>query len=286
MERVSTHQLQYLGDADLYSMLGSMLSKEAEEELDKFDDFMEYEQYLDFFHVRFFRTSLLCHGRAQLIRDLDVDKLREWYFHAQLKSKEEIDLFSTQTQVFADQAGASFDISHPLTKAAVVELAYIHPNSHSWPVLLKRAQTILEEVESPYAKADADELLSELFNLFISQGLRVSTVKRTFNDHFTGQPKANHLARMYGRHNRSCVASVHHANLRLDPMEQYLLTLLNGENTLDVIQQAIENKLEHDEVFHLQIVNQGISGSMVNTALKSTIEQTLYHFAGHGLLES
>ncbi|MCI0508398.1 MAG: class I SAM-dependent methyltransferase [Gammaproteobacteria bacterium] len=286
MERVSRHQLQYLGDADLYSMLGSSLSKEAEEELDKYDDFIEYEQYLDFLYVRFFRTSLLCHDHVDLIRDLDLDKLREWYFRAQLKSKEEIDLFSTEAQVFVDQSGASFDISHPLTKAAVVELAYIHPNSHSWSDLLHRAQTILEEVGSPYAKADADELLGELFNLFLSQGLHLSAVKRTFNDTFTGQPKANQLARIYGRHNKCCVASVHHANLRLDTMEQYLLTLLNGENTLDVIQQAIENKLEHDEVFHQQIVNQGISGSMINTALKSTIEQTLYHFAGHGLLES
>ncbi|HEY5603095.1 MAG TPA: methyltransferase regulatory domain-containing protein [Gammaproteobacteria bacterium] len=285
MERVAKHQLQYLGDADLYTMLGSALSKEAEAELDKFDDFIEYEQYLDFFYVRYFRTSLLCHDRVELTRDLEVDKLRDWYFYSQLKSRDEIDLYSTELQVFVDQSGASFDISHPLTKAAVVDLAYIYPNSRSWPDLLQRARTILEEVESTYADANANELLSELFNLYLSQGLRLSTVKRTFADNYAGKPRANKLARVYARHSKCCVASAHHASLRLDPMEQYLLGLLNGENTFGAIQQAIEHKLEHDREFHQRVINQGISESMINNALQSTIEQTLYHFAGHGLLE-
>ena len=286
MDHVSRHQLQYLADADLYTMLGSTLSEEAEAELDKFDDLVEYEQYLDFFYVRYFRTSLLCHEQVDIARDLDVEKLRQWYFHAQLKSKQEIDLYSTESQVFVDQAGASFDISHPLTKAALVELAYIYPDSHSWPDLLQRAQTILDEVESPFAKADADELLGELFNLFVSQGLRLSSVKRKLSNSFDKQPKANHLARVYGSHNKCCIASVHHASLRLDTMEQFLLTLLDGRNTLDAIQQAVADKLEHDEVFHERVVQQGVSGAMLSTALKSTIEQTLYHFASHGLLES
>jgi methyltransferase-like protein len=286
MAHVSRHQLQYLGDADLYTMLGSTLSKEAEADLDKIDDLVDYEQYLDFFYVRYFRTSLLCHEHVDIARDLDVDKLRDWYFYAQLKSRDEIDLYSTDAQSFFDQSGASFNISHPLTKAAIVELAYIYPNSHSWSNLLQRAQTILQEVESPYANAEPDELLMELFNLFISKGLRLSTVKRNCSNDFSAKPRANRLARVYGLHNKCCIASVHHASLRLDPMEQYLLTLLNGENTLDVIQQAVEEKLDHDAVFHERVIQQGISGSMLDTALQSTIEQTLYHFAGHGLLES
>lgn len=286
MNHVSRYQLQYLADANLYTMLGSTLTEEAEAELDKLEDLVEYEQYLDFFYVRYFRTSLLCHEQCNIDRDLDLEKLRNWYFYAQLKCQQEIDLYSTDSQLFVDQSGASFDISHPLTKAALVELAYIYPNSHSWPDLLQRVQTILEEVESSYAKADPDELLGELFNLFVSQGLRVSSVKRDFRNDFTNQPKANRLARVYGSRNKCCIASVRHASLRLDPMEQFMLTLMDGENTLDDIQQAVADRLEHDKVFHQQLVEQGITGSILSTTLKSTIEQTLFHFASHGLLES
>ena len=245
MDHAGGHQLQYLGDADLYSMLGTTLTKEAEAELDKIEDLIEYEQYLDFFYMRNFRTSLLCHEQIDIIRDLDADRLREWYFYAQLKSQQEIDLYSTEPQVFVDHSGTSFDISHPLTKAAVVELAYIYPNSHSWPDLVQRAQTVLEEVESPYAEADTNNLLMELFNLYVSQGLRLTAVKRSFSNQFTTHPRANRLARVYSSHYKECIASVHHASLRLDPMEQYLLTLLDGENSLDVIQQIIEHKLDY-----------------------------------------
>jgi methyltransferase-like protein len=114
----------------------------------------------------------------------------------------------------------------------------------------------------------------------------LSSVKRNFSNAFDKRPKANRLARVYGSHDKCCVASIHHASLRLDSMEQFLLTLLDGKNTLDAIQQAVADKLEHDEVFHERVVQQGISGAMLSTALKSTIEQTLYHFASHGLLES
>ncbi|WP_455220809.1 methyltransferase regulatory domain-containing protein [Kaarinaea lacus] len=286
MDHVFRHQLQYFADADLYTMLGSTLSKEAEAELDKLDDLVEYEQYLDFFYIRYFRTSLLCHEDVNISRELDVEKLRQWYFCAQLKSQQEIDLYTTDAQVFIDQSGASFNIAQPLTKAALVELTYIYPNSHSWTDLLQRAQTILAEVESPYAGTEPDELLSELFNLYVSKGLWLSTVKREFRNDFTSQPRANRLAQVYGRNNKCCVASVHHASLQLDSMEQYLLSLMNGENNLNAIQQAVEHKLEHDENFHQRVIQQGITGSMLNTALKSTIEQTLYHFASHGLLES
>jgi len=286
MSHVSRYQLQYMADADLYTMLGSTLTEAAEAELDKFDDLVDYEQYLDYFYVRYFRTSLLCHEQIDIVRDLELEKLRQWYFCAQLKCQHEIDLYSTDAQEFTDQSGASYDIAHPLTKAALVELSYNYPNSFDWPELLRRVQAILIEVDSPYAGAEPDELLGELFNLYVSKGLRLSTIKREFRSDFSGYPRANALARVYGQHNKSCVASVHHASLGLNVMEQFLLSLLDGSNSLDDIQQELSDKLAHDEDFHRRVIKEGITGNMLNTALKSTIEQTLYHFASHGLLES
>jgi len=286
MNHLSRYQLQYMADADLYTMLGSTLTEAAEAELDKIDELVDYEQYLDFFYVRYFRTSLLCHDHVEINRDLDLERLHQYQFYAKLTCQQDIDLYSTDAQEFTDQSGMRFDIAHPMTKAALVELSYKYPNSFSWPELLSRARAVLEKVGSTFADADSDALLGELFNLYVSKGLKLSITKREFRSDFSEYPRANILARIYGQHNRCCIASVHHASLQLDSLEQFMLSLLDGSNSLDDIQRAVADKLEYDEDFHQRVIKQGVTGSMLNTALKSTIEQTLFHFASHGLLES
>ena len=280
MEKASRQKLQYIAESHLYTMLGSSLTEQAETELEKFEDLVEYEQYLDYFYMRYFRQTLVCHEELDIQRDLDVDKLRDCCVFAYLNCKEEIDLHSTTPQVFTNRSGSSFSVSHPLTKAAIVELATIYPGCYSYKDLLSRSQGILREFASEHEAADGDLLLEELFHLFLSQAVGFSITQSELSSNVTDKPQATSLARIYSRHDRCCVASAHHASIKLDAVDRYILSALTGENTIHQIETKIISKMETDGKFR-RLVNQNIEG----VDLQSYLQQTIYHFASHGLLK-
>jgi len=194
MEQAQKNQLQFLCEADMYTMLGSTLTETAEAELDKIDNLIDYQQYLDFYYVRFFRQTLLCRDTIEVEHELDIDILRQLFFTGYLTCAEDIDLHATQPQAFTQPNGDSFDISHPLTKAAIVALSYRYPNSFSYAELLESAIQLLKENGSAYAETDPDELLLEAFNLFVSQGLELTQVNRSFDVKVSEFPKTSKLA--------------------------------------------------------------------------------------------
>lgn len=287
MKKVDQFDLQYLADANLYTMLGSTLSEQANEILDTIEDLVEYEQYMDFFYVRHFRQSVLCKNSIEVDRDMDMDLVQDCYICSILSCNEEIDLDSTQPQVFQDQTGTEFDISHPLTKVAIVELAQIYPNSYSYGELVNRSQSILSVYGSEMANDDPDELLTELFNLYLSRGIRLSVVQRNFDSNLAEFPKASPLAQIYGQLNRCCIASVHHNSILMDEVSNYLLSLLTGENTLEDIVSDVIVKSEHDPVFRRQMDQKFLLGeNFAVDDVTAKIERQLYHLLSHGLIQN
>ncbi|WP_455211990.1 methyltransferase regulatory domain-containing protein [Kaarinaea lacus] len=137
--------LQYFAEASLYTMLSSTLTETAESTLDQFEDPIEYEQYMDFFYLKHFRQSLLCHEARMPQRQIHVDVLKEYYFYSDLYIKEDIDLFSTESQTFFSPSGDSYLVAHPMTKAALAELLMAYPNTYSFDDLAQRAEaTVIE----------------------------------------------------------------------------------------------------------------------------------------------
>ncbi|MGD8567963.1 MAG: class I SAM-dependent methyltransferase [Gammaproteobacteria bacterium] len=279
-QRIGRHQLKYLAEAHLYTMLGSTLTQHADAELNELDDLIEYEQYLDYFYLRHFRQTLICHGDNVVERDLAVDKLRDCYVFALLTSDEEIDLFSTEAQSFNNRIGSSFDISHPLTKAAIIELARIYPSSYSYDALLTRARELLAEIGSEYQAVDGDDLLEELFHLFLSRAVQFSMVKRGLQNTVAEKPKANTLSRVYNASDKCCFASAHHISIQMNYLDRYIISLLTGQNDITQIESNLLAKAENDTAF-LRCIEKATEFM----PLKDYLEQTIYHFAVHGLLD-
>ena len=285
MRSAAAQRLQYLCEAHLYAMLSSTLSAQAAEDLESIDDLIEYEQYLDFFYVRYFRQTLLCHESLDLTRELEMDQLRTYYFTANLSCEDEIDLSSPTAQKFKDPKGTSYTITQPITKAALVDLTCIYPNSRSFDQLTAQAQAMLQEHGAELQTNGANALLAELFNLYLSQGLRLSLVQREFANEFGLKPKASALARVYAGRQKCCMASVHHASVELDDLDIYLISLLNGEKTVLQLQLAVSAKAEQDAEFRRQLSTKGIRFPIDGALLSSNIEQLLYHYARLGLLQ-
>ncbi|WP_455202963.1 methyltransferase regulatory domain-containing protein [Kaarinaea lacus] len=285
MEHAKGHQLQYLAEGALYTMLSSTLTPEAEEILDRFEDLVDYEQYLDFFYLKHFRQTLLCHDNREPNRDIDINRLQELYFSGFLRINDDVNLHDLTTQRFSSSLGDRFDISHPLTKAALVELGLAYPNTYSFPELLNRASTLVQEYGDAVHISDRDALLSELFNLYLSNGIHLSTVAREFPDGHAYKPKATALALLYATQNKGCVASVHHHSIGLNIFNRQLLQWCNGENTFADISELLNQRLHEDSDFHNSLETL-FQNNLDEKHLASQIEQELSHLGQHGLLQS
>jgi len=286
MQRASALQLQYLAEADVYTMLGSTLTEQASSELDKIDDLVEYEQYLDFYYLRYFRQTLLCHAGMDVNRELDLECITQFYFSLVLTSGEEIDLHSNTVHRFKHPNGTHFEISHPLTKAAVVELTYRYPDNLSFYELEQRARAILNENNSEFASANSGVMITELFNLFVSQGVILSTTQQRYYSQVSEKPVANPLAQVYAKHDRCCVGTVHHDSIALDELDRYLLTLLDGTRTLHDIEAQISQRLKQDSEFLQASGWKGSESTEIQRQVTNKVNQSLYFFAMHGLLSS
>jgi len=286
MTRAKACNLQFLSEADMYTMLGSTLTEQAENDLDEIDDLIEYQQYMDFYYVRFFRQTLLCHDDLEIDYDLDIEKIQDFFFIAFLTCDDELDLDTVNSQKFMHPNGETFDISHPLTKAAVIALSFEYPNACSWQQLVEHAQNILVEKNSSFHSASTDELLQEMFSLFVSQGIELSRIDRKFSFNVSETPRANLLAEVYARHKRCCVGSMHHGNITLDEIDHQLLLLLDGNRTKVQIQHLLAEKIKTDTALQVALQQRGKNPEEILNTLGSKIEQSLYFFALGGLLEN
>ena len=269
----------------MYTMLGSTLTEQAQKDLDEVEDLIEYQQQLDFYYVRFFRQTLLCHENLEIDYDLDIEKIMEYFYIGFLTCDEEVDLDSISTQKFIHPNGESFDIAHPLTKAAVIALSFEFPNTFSWSQLLESAKEILNERQSKFASSNPDELLQEIFNLYISQGIELSRVQRHFHIDVGKKPRATRLAQVYAKYKRCCIGSMHHGNITLDEMDHALIELLDGSHSIDQIQQQLAEKIKTDTALQVTLQQQGKDPVKLLNNLNSKIEQSLYFFALGGLLD-
>lgn len=286
IEKASTHKLQFVAEADMYTMLASTLTQAAEEDLENLEDMVEYQQYLDFYYVRFFRQSLLCREDLEIEYDLEIENTKEFYFLAYLTCNEEIDLHSTNPQTFNHPNGESFDIENPLTKAALVILTNHYPNSLDYSDLLQAAQNLLRENESRYASDDPDNMLQELFNLYLSQGLELSQIKRDFRIDVGDKPRANRLAQTYIKHNRCCIGTMHHSNISLDEFDRCLLIFLDGNRNIQEIKELVTAKIKTDSALHNYFKQVSTEPDNLAEILDTKIRQAIYYYALNGFLEN
>lgn len=244
------HQLQFFAEASLYTMLSSTLTAEAENALDQFEDPIEYEQYMDFFYLKHFRQSLLCHANCNPQRQIQADILKTCYFSSDLYIQDDIDLLSPESQSFTSPLGDHYSVSHPLTKAALAELLMAYPATLGVDELTQRAaDTVRKYGDEQYAD-DTDVLFQDLVNLYFSGAIDASTAKREFTPHNPDKPQFNALAQAFCRNHKFSVATVHHDSIALTPFQQRLIELADGGRDVQQIAAALSEAVNKDEALH------------------------------------
>jgi methyltransferase-like protein/2-polyprenyl-3-methyl-5-hydroxy-6-metoxy-1,4-benzoquinol methylase len=157
-ERAARHGLQYLAEADFSAMLASNFPAEVAETLRQMArDTIAVEQYMDFLRNRTFRKTLLCHEDIQLSGSVKPERLAEFYVASPaLPVSDKPDIHSTSVEQFRAGDGAILSTDHPVTKAGMLYLSEIWPQTVPFNTLLAEARARLNGASAGQQAMAAD----------------------------------------------------------------------------------------------------------------------------------
>jgi SAM-dependent methyltransferase/methyltransferase-like protein len=281
MRRASAHGLQYLCDAELHTMFASTLGDGAAAMVGQFEDLLTQEQYQDFVRNRNFRQSLLCRAECTLSREISLQDLDRYACYGLLEPAKSPDLRRAREQPYRAAAGTQLSVSHPLTRAALIELAQVYPDSTPMPELRAAARRrVLAAGGQSLAEQD-DHLAGELFSLFAHGGVGLSLAPRRFFRELQERPRAHRLARAQAARGLGHLATARHATLNLDPFAVRFVGHLDGTRDLAELTRTM-----------LQEVRRGLPGvtaegrpERLESQVRANCERLLGLFARHGVLE-
>jgi methyltransferase-like protein len=284
MRRAQQQGLRYVCDSDLYTMFPSSLGEKAEKLLNRFDDLIEQEQYMDFLRARPFRRSILCRADCALERDLDLGVLRRYHVAAHLAPRETPEFGGVRAQSYLSASGKSYDVAHPLTKLALQRLAAAYPSTLPMERIVEQAREDLENIGMNAPAQQSDALLRELFDLFSMRAIVIAPREERCFNQVSARPRAHRLAHAQapGGH----VTSIRHIGVDLDPLAAHLLTLLDGTRTRDELINALLDEVDRDLGARDALRSHDGDTAQLHQRISSNVDRLLTLFARHGLLDA
>ena len=232
MEQAQRHELQYLGEADYFEMLGQAFSAATRETLAQLGpNRILREQYLDFLKCRRFRQTLLCHRKVELRTEPPPEMVTAFRISSAARpAVPEVGLAPGSVALFETVRGARIETDFPLGKAALLVLSEIWPHALPFEDLFNEAGARLMKAG---VSAEERRELRQAFCRFLMQihgsgivGLHLhapACVLRAGE-----QPAASGLARLQERRG-DAVATAFHQTVKLeDEIGRQLIQLLDG----------------------------------------------------------
>ena len=247
IDTAAGHGLTYIADTELQTLFPAVLGEGPVQALADLEDQNEIEQWHDFIANRNFRRSLLCRDDAPVVERIDFAAFESLAFSADLAAPKKLDLRRAKSAHFRQGNGETLNVSHPLTKAALVHLAAVHPDALALGDLYEAAARLVSAGGGGAATQETAEFSSELFSLFAHRALRAHpsshTSPRGYCRTLAERPQASGLARAQAAAGWGHVAGVHHTGLDLDPISTRLVGLLDGTRDLDALTRTLAAEL-------------------------------------------
>lgn len=268
--------LQYLIEADITSAQTANLPAKVRQAIQSFsDDIVNQEQYLDFFRFRRFRQTLFCRRDINLDRDLSAINLNQFLVAAQLRVASENAVVAQRAPVkFETLKGTTFEIDHPLTKAALIYLCEIAPRAAAFAELLEISRAKIAAAEnSAEFEIDKRQTAGFLLQLFQAGFVKLHVFQPDFVVSPGEFPRAGDFARWQATRG-DIVTTLTGTNLSLEnEYKRALLQLLDGTRDKNELRRAFGEKFAND------------SGANKDAAaLPRLFERNLAEIAAVGLL--
>lgn len=283
-QRAIEHGLQYLCEADLQSMFPSALGDAAAQFIERFDDLLEQEQYLDFVRSRNFRQTLLCRTEVRLNRDITLDMLDELALFSTLSPPKKVDLRRNKSAPYTAPDGTRYPVTHPLTKAALAHLAQVFPDAVAFDALAAEARRLVGAAGGQIYLEQLDALRGEMFSLYANQAIGLSPYALRCSHAVSERPLASALARSQSEAGLGHLATVWHLTLQTDGFGRRLVSYLDGSRT----REELVEKLVADILSGSLDIQGGIRSARgkLEAQVRGNCERLLSLFARYGILET
>jgi methyltransferase-like protein/predicted O-methyltransferase YrrM len=240
------HGLQYLTEAEFPRAVFGNLNPETEQTLLNISsDLIALEQYIDFLRNSSFRQTLLCHEDLSIERLLKPDS--SWLSTLYAASyanpvKDKINVRDNSTIEFRIKDGVVSTTDHPVSKAALLYLSSISPQSVSLTSLLEIAlQSVYGKkrtsLDNAIIEHDTQALMESLLKSF-SCDMRLVEL-RVHEPRFVvtagERPLASKLARWQVQHGHIRVTNMRHEMVDLLQLSIILLPHLDGKNDREAL---------------------------------------------------
>jgi SAM-dependent methyltransferase len=205
------HGLQYLAEAEFFTMQESIYGQPVREALRPFAaDRIRKEQYLDFLRGRRFRQSLICHAGVPLEAEANAAYIRDLVFSCPARPDEE--------GRFRRALGVPIKPVHPLARAALLHMVDV------WPRRLR-----FDEVRTGCAmEGDADDLADILLGCYSVGVIEAHASAPVIAVEPGARPRASPLARLQFADGTVAV-NLHHKLVQIEEEEaRRLVRMLDG----------------------------------------------------------
>ena len=168
--------LQFLSEAELFSMAFNELTPEAQKLIEGITDPIWQQQYRDFLTGRSFRQTLFCRSEIKLKRDPGPEVLETLFLASPAQTAmENPDSFSDQPVEFKGLGFATIQINHPLTKTALLQLQKIWGDSIGYRELIEKSKEKMND--AGVAPVDWSEHEQIANNLLLQLILRTDLIE-------------------------------------------------------------------------------------------------------------
>jgi methyltransferase-like protein/2-polyprenyl-3-methyl-5-hydroxy-6-metoxy-1,4-benzoquinol methylase len=290
--RAAKWGLQYLVEADLPTVLPDNLTPELSKALQEMaQDIIEMEQYRDFLQNRMIRQTLLCHEGVAIQRMIAPGRVRALYVASRARPvADDPDVHSISEERFHIPDGSAFATDHPVSKAAMLCLAEIWPQAISFEDLLSAARSRVgrdakSEAQSASTSEDASVLSANLLRAYgyHTQLVELHVHAPSMTPEVSEHPVATPVARLQAQ-DGSIATNLWHERVHLNPLQRFLLPLLDGAHDRVALQNHVSN-LVVEGILNLQRDGQPVNDAeTVREILAPALEQNLQKLARCALL--
>jgi SAM-dependent methyltransferase len=288
VERAHAEGLQYLGDADVGTMLTRGLAPAVADTLGRISpDIIHLEQYLDFVHNRQFRNTLLCHTGVELRRALGPRQLEgSWVRCGAEPDGNVVDLSPGVKVAMRTATGLEIESELPVTKAGLVLLRRAWPDVVRFEELVAQALALLGEagVEGAALEVDAAAaaLGADLLELYCRGALELHRMRPELCTTPSERPRVSAHARHWAER-RGFVVSQWHVRVDLDPPTAAIVRRLDGAHDRAALVEALEDDVRAGRL-RVGDGTQEVAREELRAALVELVERTLTALAVHGVL--
>jgi len=240
------HGLQFVSEVEFRSALPNFYPKETAEAVMKTArSVVDMEQYLDFLRTRTFRQTILCHQGLEVNRTLKPESMAPLHIASRaVPEADDPDLNARSIEKFKSIDGAVFSIDHPVSKAAMVQLAVNWPRTLPFDDLLNAALARLNRA-SPNGPVqlkpdDAYVLQSNLLKAFVYSDYLVEAHiwPPAFTVEISERPEASPWARYQAQFDGK-VTNLRHERVELDELNRWLIPYVDGTRTFGDLMEVL-----------------------------------------------